>query len=181
MAHEGTATATLDGWCSTHWHDAEGAIGSEQRALAPRTVVELSDRGATLLGSRYWHEVGRASRGIVRARTSSRGVVLRLAPFGPALLVFGPQETAVQSDKVSCRYPIVGGVLARRPGGALTLSQRGGETVELVARVNGFHPRLAVRPGRPRWSGALYEQIQARMHVAISRRYFGRLLAEATA
>jgi hypothetical protein len=32
----------------------------------------------------------------------------------------------------------------------------------------------------PRWSGTWYEQVQLRVHVAISRRYFARLIAEAS-
>jgi hypothetical protein len=36
-----------------------------------------------------------------------------------------------------------------------------------------------VRAFVPRWSGTWYEQLQLRFHVAISRRYFKRLIAEA--
>jgi hypothetical protein len=32
----------------------------------------------------------------------------------------------------------------------------------------------------PRWSGTWYEQVQLRFHAAISRRYFKRLIAEAS-
>lgn len=170
----------LDTWSSTQRRDAEGAIRSEQRMLAPHPVVELTERGARALGSRYWREVGLASRGLVRARASARGVELRLLGFGPTLLAFGHAEIVLGDEHVSCRYPILGGLLARRAAGALTLAQRGSKRSELYAGVDGFYPRLGVRPGLPRWSGAPYEQFQRRAHVAISRRYFGRLIAEAS-
>jgi hypothetical protein len=60
-----------------------------------------------------------------------------------------------------------GGLLIRQPGGELSLSQSGSQPAEL---------RAAVR----RWSGTSYEQVQLRFHVAISRRYFRRLIAEAS-
>ena len=67
------------------------------------------------------------------------------------------------------RYAIRGGILTRHPGGAIRLSQTGGDEPELRAAVTGFVPRL---------HGALYEQIQRRLHVAISRRYFERVIDE---
>jgi len=73
----------------------------------------------------------------------------------------------VDDDHVSCRYLIAGGLLARAPAGALTLTQ---STSELRAAVTEFTPRL--RPG-------LYTQLQRRIHVAVSRRYFDALIAEA--
>jgi hypothetical protein len=74
-------------------------------------------------------------------------------------------------DEVRCRYPIAGGLLTRQPGGELSLSQSGSQPAEL---------RAAVRAFVPRWSGTWYEQVQLRFHVAISRRYFKRLIAEAS-
>ena len=63
---------------------------------------------------------------------------------------------------MSCRYPILGGLLSGREGGSLTLSQDGRD---LSVAVNGFYGRR------------IYEHVQRRVHVAISRRYFRRLLA----
>ena len=40
-------------------------------------------------------------------------------------------------------------------------------------------PSLAARQGERDWTGALYSQVQSRVHVAISRRYFARLIGEA--
>jgi hypothetical protein len=47
--------------------------------------------------------------------------------------------------------------------------------------ITGFFPRLAARQGEPDWTGALYSHVQSRIHVAVSRRYFKRLIAEAGA
>ena len=48
------------------------------------------------------------------------------------------------------------------------LSQIGRDEVELRAAVTGFFPRLGVPLGF----------VQRRLHAAISRRYFARLIAE---
>jgi hypothetical protein len=167
-----------EGWRSTERRRGDGAIDSEQRALAARPVVELSDGGARLLGRCYWLEVTRASRGLVRCDESDDGVEVRLLGLRPPLLTLGRAQVAVDGDRVSCSYPIRGGLLARRAGGALRLAQLGRERPELCVGVSGFFARLSVRPGLPRWSGALYEQLQRRAHVALSRRYLRRLIAE---
>jgi hypothetical protein len=134
-------------------------------------VVAPSPAGALDLGARYWSEVGSASRGLLRRRDTGSGVELRLFAFGPSLLRFGPPELHVSADRVSCRYPICGGLLARRPGGAITLSQCGVEETELRATVTAYVPRLALP--------LVYDRLQHRLHVRISRRYFRRLIAEA--
>jgi hypothetical protein len=53
----------------------------------------------------------------------------------------------------------------RRPGGTLTLAQTTGP--EIRSTILGFFPRLG---------GALYSQVQRRFHLAVSRRYFRRLI-----
>jgi hypothetical protein len=159
----------LEGWRSLQSRGVDGSIDSDERVRAARPVVERSDRGARRLGDRYWLEVTRASRGVVRNRGTAEGVELRLLG-GPCLLRFGRAETAHDADLVFCRYAIRGGALARRPGGVLSLSQAGGDEPELRAAICGFAPRLR---------GALYEQVQRRVHLAISRRYFRQLIDEA--
>lgn len=160
----------LEGWSSVHGRGADGSIESDERLTAAAPVVERSEAGAQLLGDRYWREVAFASRGLVRARSTGDGIELRLFGRGPVLLRFGPAERTHGADHVRCRYPISGGLLARRPGGTLTLSQTGAERPELRAAVHGFAPRLGSRP---------YDRIQRRLHVAISRRYFRSLIDEA--
>ena len=156
----------LGGWRSTQSRLEDGTIVSVQRAVAPAPVVEASEQGARRLGRSYWLEVERAGRGLVRCRVQAAGVQVRLAGLGPPLLAFGPAEVAVAEGHVGCRYPIVGGLLARRPGGSLGVAQVREGRIELRAAVEGFAPRLR----------ALYD-LQRRAHVAISRRYLRRLLA----
>lgn len=161
----------LQGWRSVQGRRPDGAIDSDERVTVDRPVVNPSEAGAWSLGGRYWREVRDASHCLVGARTTTDGLELRLFGRGPCLLRFGRPEIAGTADGVSCRYPILGGLLARRPGGALTLSQTGGGEPELRAAVTGFVPRLR---------GPLYAQIQQRAHIAISRRYFRRLIGEAS-
>jgi hypothetical protein len=162
----------LEGWRSTQTRGDGGVVHSDERVRAKCLVVARTRAGALRLGDRYWSEVGRASRGSLRRCDSACGVELRLFAFGPSLLCFGPPEVDVSADGVSCRYPICGGLLARRPGGAITLSQCGAEEEpELRATVTAYVPRLALP--------LLYDRLQHRLHVRISRRYFRRLIAEA--
>ena len=159
----------LDGWSSAFGRAPDGSFRSEERVKASRPVVERSERGARLLGDRYWREVMLVSGGVVRRRTTPAGVELRLLGRGPCLLRFGPAETEHDPGAVRCRYPIRGGLLARRPGGSICLSQTGGDQPQLSTVVSGFVPRLGPR----------FENIEHRLHVAVSRRYFRRLLGEA--
>jgi hypothetical protein len=170
----------LEGWRSAQARGADGAIESDERVRAARPVVPATADGARSLGDRYWREVLHVTRGLVRVRRGSPGPELRLLGRGPRLLRFGPPETECEPDRVSCRFPILGGLLAQRPGGALELSQTGRDEPELRAAVTGFVPRLGLRPGFPRWSGALYDHVQRRLHLAVSRRYFRRLIEEAS-
>jgi hypothetical protein len=140
---------------------------TSESATLTRPVVQRTDEGARRLGDRYWVEVARASRGLVRPRRTATGVELRALGVGPVLLRLAGPEVVVDADCVSCRYHIVGGLLARAPAGVLTLTQ---SPSELRAAVTEYSPRLG--PG-------LYRLVQRRFHVAVSRRYFGALIAEA--
>jgi hypothetical protein len=151
-----------------------GAVASQQRLRVARPVVAVSEEGALALGRAYWEEVERFTRGLVRVRPGGSGVDLTLVGRF-VLLRFGPADTRLDGDSVVCRYPILGGLLARAPGGAISFSQQGGDRPELRSAITGFQPRLAARPGRPDWTGALYAHVQARLHGAVGRRYFARL------
>lgn len=141
-------------------------------------VVESSDRGAAALGSVYWNEVERFMRGLVQAHVGADAAVeLRFRPSGTVLLAFGPPETRTDNGTTRCTYAITGGVLARRPGGSISFAQEATPPA-LASAISGFFPRLAAAPGRPSWTGALYEQVQRRLHLALSKRYFAALLRE---
>lgn len=157
--------AQLEGWRSVQKRGEDGAIESDERVCLSRAVVPATEDGARFLAERYWLTVRRASFGLVRLRRARYGSVLRLA--GAPLLRLAPAELAAGANGVCCTFPIRGGLLARRPGGALVLSQSTGGV--LRAALTGFVPRLGARP---------YDRIQRRLHVAISRRFFGSLIGE---
>ena len=156
-----------------------GSFESVQRVELPTPVVEHSTAGARRLGDVYWDELQRSLHGLVRARKGSGGVELRVLGVGPPLLRFGRPEHLVIPDSVTCRYPILGGLLTRMPTGTLSFTQTRGADVALSSAIDGFFPRLAPRRLRRRWKGVLYAQLQARLHVALNRRYFARLQEEA--
>jgi hypothetical protein len=171
----------LDGWRSEQRVSRHGDVESTQRVLAGSLVVPGTTAGAARLGDLYWAEVVRFTRGLVRVRAAGASIELRVLGRGPALLRFGPPVIEVSDALTRCAYPIRGGGLARRAGGEIAFAQAAGVEVELSSVIRGFFPTLAARPGGPRWAGLLYSHGQRRIHLAISRRYFRRLIAEAPA
>jgi|RhiMetdeSRZDD1v2_1073273.scaffolds.fasta_scaffold143171_2 hypothetical protein len=168
----------LYGW--SHSRSPVGSFESIQRVKVPAPVVEHSAAGAKRLGDVYWSEIDHSLYGLIRARERSGVLELRVFGVGPALLRFGPPEHLVTPAAVTCRYPILGGLLTRMPTGTISFTQTTGTEVELSSAIHGFFPRLAPRRLRRGWNGVLYHQIQARLHVALGRRYFARLREEAT-
>jgi hypothetical protein len=154
------------------------AVHSEESFALARPVVPFTRNGAGRLGSAYWQEVERSTRGAVRARRTPELVELRLFGRAPALLRFGAPEIQVDPTAISCTYPILGGLLARGAGGELVFEQR--RTPEWCVRtlIRDFSPRFAGRAGSPGWTSFVYHQVQARLHLAIGRRYVARLVAE---
>src|SRR3954454_7305959 len=153
----------MDGWQSSHRQAPDGAIKSEQRVDLTRPVVEFSTAGAERLGHSYWREVRRLTGSLVLARERGGTLELRLLG-GPVLLRFDRPTIEVSETRAFCSYPIAGGWLTRRAGGELSFEQTAGG---LRSTVRGFFPRVAH-----------YDRVQGRAHVAISRRYFRRLIAE---
>jgi hypothetical protein len=114
-----------------------------------------------------WREVEWFTFGLVRARQALDGVELRLFGRWPLLLAFGRPVVAVAGGHRCC-YPITGGMLAREPAGQIVFAQeRAGDPAAFALDHRGL---LATRPGEPDWTGALYSQVQRRLHLAISRR-----------
>jgi hypothetical protein len=153
----------------------DGSVTTEQRVVLHAPAVPVDEPGALALDRAYGTEVEGLLHGLVRVREHDAGIDIRLTTGGPALIRLGPRRVTIGRERVTCRYPIVGGLLARRPAGALTLEQVGGPTVELRSSVAGFHPRLAARPGFPPWTGVLYPRVQARLHDTVGRRFLARL------
>lgn len=160
--------AGLEDFRSRESRAHDGSIETEQRVLIPAPVVSLTEEGGKALGRRYWLEVARVARGLIRARESDEGVQIDLAGMRLTLLALGPEEITVESDRVTCRYPIRGGLLSGAAGGELVVAQIDGDSPELSVAVSGFFARR----------GLLYRQLQRRLHVSVSRRYFRSMLAE---
>jgi hypothetical protein len=158
----------LEGFRSTDSRADDGSIETEERILAVAPVVPFSESGARELGRAYWASIPQVSRGLVRACVRDGGVVIRLVAVAVPLLRFGPAEVLVEDERLTCRYPILGGLLALRPGGALVIAQTGKEPAEIHVAVTGFAARLG--------GGRVYRHLQQRIHVAVSRRVFARLL-----
>lgn len=158
---------------------ADGAVTTEQRLQLKRRAVPWSDAGARELARTYWREVVQVTHGVVGVHERGGAIELRLLG-GPSLLRFDRPRLRAGPSFVSCTYPITGGLLARVPGGALTLSQSGGDEPEVRTTVSGFHPSLAARPGFPAWTGALYARGQARIHDAVGRRFLAGLTGART-
>lgn len=154
------------------------AVHSEESFALARPVVPTTRDGARLLGSAYWREVERSTRGVVRTRRTPESVELRLFGHAPALLRFGAPEIEVDPTGISCTYAVLGGLLARGAGGDLVFEQRRSPAWCVRTLVRDFSPRLAGRDGSPGWTGFVYHQVQARLHRAIGRRYVARLVRE---
>ena len=120
----------------------DGALESDERVRLARPVVEFSDRGARVLGDRYWLEVSRVSRGLVRSPRNTRAGAHGFGLGPRCSLRPGRGHESRSTKSGSCTYPIRGGLLARRQGGTLILSQAGGEQPS-CARRRRLLPRLA--------------------------------------
>jgi hypothetical protein len=169
----------MNGWETSQRQTSDGAVESQQRVVVREPVVEFSPAGAECLGLAYWREVERVTRGLVRPREQSGTLELRLFGRGPTLLRFGQPTLEATKTFARCSYPIAGGLLARQPAGEIAFDQVGDSPLIVRSTIRGFFPSLAARQGERDWTGALYSQVQSRVHVAISRRYFARLIKDA--
>jgi hypothetical protein len=145
---------------------------SVEHADLTRPLVEHSTDGALELGRLYWEELERSTGGLVRARVDGTGVRLVLGRT-LTLLRFGEPELEVEGDRVGCRYSILGGALVSRPGGSLTITQRGETSARLEVAVDGYRPALAGRGARFH-RGLFYRALQAPLHRSVSRRFLER-------
>jgi hypothetical protein len=169
----------VKGWSSTAQHTGGGAVRFEQSARPLAPAVGLTEAGARELAETYWREVETFTCRLVRARRHGDEVELRLLGRW-TLLCFGRPDTLVDGSQASSRFPILGGALARAPGGSITFAQTITPELELRTTVEGFVPRLGAGRGRANLVGAISWKIQRRLHVAISRRYLTRLVDRAS-
>ena len=174
----GRSVVEVEGWEAWQGQRDDGAVESEQRAVLRTPVVAFSETGGERLGRVYWREVERVTGRFVQARERHGSIELRLLGRGPSLLRFGRPTIKATTTSVCCRYPIEGGLLAQRPAGEIIFAQAGDGPPVVRSAIRGFLPSLASRTASPDWTGALYNQVQSRIHLVISRRYFARLIAE---
>ena len=156
-----------DGFRTMERRSPDRSLVTEQTLRTGRPIVPFSDAGARALGGGYWVEVTRATRRLLLYRETGEGLELRILGVPPALLRLGGVEVAVGTEHVSCTYRIRGGLLALGEGGTISVSQVGRSPTELRVVVDGFLAR-----------GGLVYALQRRLHVAISRRFFRRLVSE---
>jgi len=167
----------ITGWQASQRQTPDGAVESEQHVVVDVPAVGFDEAGAAALGERYWLEVRRATFGLVRTQKGADGVELKVLGRGPALLSFAAPVLEAEAGSIRCTFPISGGLLTRRAAGELSFAQLDGDRIQLCSAIRGFYPALAAHEGRRDWTGALYNLVQSRVHVAISRRYFTRLAA----
>jgi hypothetical protein len=160
----------LEGFDSRESRAPDGSIETEQRVAVSVPVVPFSQEGGRTLGRLYWLEVSRVARGLVVARVGVAGVEIRVAGLDLTLLRLGPGVVTADRDRVTCQYAVRGGLLSRVEGGQLAIEQVTGERTELSVAVSGFFARR----------GLLYRQLQRRLHVAVSRRYFRTMVVRAS-
>lgn len=155
-------------WSVLERRSPEGGIDSVQRIALGHGIVPTTAAGAHELGVRYWAELERCSRGLVRTRDRAGEIALVLAGT-VTLFRFGTGQVQVDGAAVECRFRILGGLLVARAGGFLTIVQRSTSAPELDVSVTGYHPRLAT--GRPILVCRLVYSMQRRLHLAVSRRF----------
>ena len=151
---------------------AREEVGSAVWIAASKAVVDPTDEGARELGRRYWAEMPRCTRGLVRVRAREGRSELVLAG-AVTLFRFGAAEVQAAPDHVECRFPIVAGLFVASAGGSLTITQRT-EPPQVGIVVAGYRPRLS-SPWRRSLRRLLYTQIQERLHLAVSRRCLERI------
>ena len=150
---------------------ADGQFSSVQWTLLDRPIVAATEEGALGLGWLYLSEVQRITAGLVRPRARAGNVSLTLVGLVD-LISFGEAVPRTGRQCIECRFSIEGGLLVGRRSGSLAIVQREGIRPELGLVVSGYAPRLARRSLGRRF---LYENVQARLHVAITNRFLARM------
>lgn len=160
--------------------DAAGRARSVQAAdltLSPAQLDGLlSPAGLERLADGYWRYLRRISLGLIQVRCTSRECLLVLVGRPLVLLAFRAPDRTLDSDGISVRWPITGGLLLSRRGraepGGLRISVRrmSASRVRAEVEVAGFAPVVAAVFG-PR----VYAATQARVHVLITRAFLRSL------
>ena len=115
---------SLRGWETSERVLESGGLESRQRVLVDEPAVEPSEAGARWLGLTYWQAVDASPVAACGRAGATRAAGCGCSAARPCSRS-ARRSFAVQDGIVSCRYAIEGGLLALRPGGSVTLAQRG--------------------------------------------------------
>jgi hypothetical protein len=146
---------------------AGGAAGACQSLLADAVAAPATAAQLAALGAAYLRFLG-ALPGVALA-PAPWGVAVGLwpAPARLPLLRLGRPYLAAARGGRELRHPILGGLMARRPGGHLALGaapERG--RARLWVEVAGYHPRLGLGP--------LYLLTQVQVHRLVCAAFLRR-------
>ena len=169
----------LTGWSSTERVSPGGrrAVRAARDAVAPARGA-LGGRRARSSRERYWSEVERTTRRLVRAAPAAAARSRCGCSAAGRCSASERPQTVVDDAGVLSRFPITGGALARTPR-RLDHVRADRDAGRPAARDDRWLlPAPGRPPGRPAWTGGLYRHVQQRIHTSISRRYFRRLIGE---
>lgn len=148
---------------------SEGVAGASQSCLLPPRT-ELSTAQLVGLGTGYLRALERLPLLALAADIDEFAIGFAPAPRALALLRFSPPYLAAQKGGRELRYPIIGGLMVRAPGGHLALGAASEQDrLRLWIDVAGYRPRLGL--------GLLYLLTQVQLHRWITVGYMRQALA----
>lgn len=147
-----------------------GTTTAEQSCLVPPSLAAAEYAWLSGFGEGYAAFLaGLPLLTVIRRQGGGHNVAFAVAPRSVQLLSFaGPYLTAASGGR-ELRYPIVGGLMARAPGGHLAFGAAPVDTsMRVWIRVHAFRPRLGLGPA--------YLLSQAQLHRHITIAYLRRAL-----
>lgn len=147
---------------------AGGLAAAGQSCLVPRELAAATLAWLAAFADGYARLLGRLPLLAVAPLPGGHCVGLAPAPRRLALLCFARPYLAAARGGRELRYPIVGGLMARGPGGHLAFGVAPeGRHARLWIDVVAFRPRLGLGP--------LYLLTQAQLHRLITVAYLRRV------
>lgn len=149
---------------------ADGLAGASQSLLVSADLLSASPAQLAALGAAYLRFLDALPLLALAHQRERACVGLALAPRRLPLLCFAAPYLAANRAGRELRYPIVGGLMVRAPGGHLAfgVGPEGGRA-RLWVDVLAYQPRLG--------PGLLYLLTQVQLHRLITVAYLRRLVA----
>ncbi len=150
---------------------ADGVAGASQSCLAPACLADASGRELAALGMGYLRFLDRLPL-LKLGDLSGVGATIGLCSPRPLpLLRFSTPYLAAARGGRELRYPLVGGLMLRSPGGWLAFGVAPeGTRTRLWIDVVGYAPRLGL--------ATLYLLTQVQLHRLITTTYLRQVLRE---